>query len=880
MRQISGLLVMLLLLCLLKPAAFAEEELNRQPVTISTAEDFIRFSQNCSRDTYSRGVTFSLSADIDLGNTDFESVPYFAGTFLGNGHTIRGVAVRESGSRMGLFRQLAQEGSIQNLHAEGAVEPSGTRFHVGGIVGENLGTVDNCSFSGSVRGLENVGGIVGTNGETGSVIACRFQGDVQGEHQVGGIAGENLGLLEDGSNFGSVNTVSIIPEQTPTFDISAVSEDDFLNLSNIGGICGENRGVVQSCRNEGPVGYKNTAYNVGGIAGKNYGYLHDCENRGPILGRRDVGGISGQLIPFTNWIFSNEKLESLASAISYLQVLLGNMTENLDGVTAGLDTQLQTMNGYALQAVSSLNGIIQSLGGIDWSITGQVGYDPDTGMIDFPADISISWADTTGLTDALNNLYLQSGVLVEAMGGAVGTAAEDVKSVARQIGYIFSLLGGVLGDLENGELLTTTDLSITETYEHDEGAIDSCRNFGEVRAENNSGGVTGTIGFEVSFDMENRLDASRFLTSSAKQYLFAAVRDCCSYGEITSRLDGAGGIVGSMDLGAVVNCAGTGTVSSQSGDYVGGILGTGKGTVSSCWSRSSLSGGKYVGGIAGLGDQILDCRAWTYVDRADEYKGAVAGWAEGEVRDNLYVEGKPAGVDNVSLTGQTDAVSEAEMLALEGAPEGFDLLTVRFVANGETIQEIRVPVGGSIEELPSVENDGLLFWKWNDFDREHIYQSLVVEGKYYSPGTTVASEEEIPLFLVEGVFYEGQKLNAEPWPVNLPGEEVIGAYRLSVDGMDGELTVRMHCTEPARLYLLNEEGVYRVTEYRKDGQYIVFPMKNGGVLALTRLEQAEVIRNWVPAAGGGAAALLLIVILFAAPKKRRKTAKTSKDAGT
>ena len=878
MKRLTALcLSFLLLFSLLCPAASAEGEVSKRSVSIRTAEEFLHFAEQCVTDTYSRDVTFSLSADIDLSGLTFEPVPYFAGTFLGNGHRIRGLSIREDGSRMGLFRQLSPEAAVRGLHVEGSVTPGGTRFHIGGLVGENYGSVEDCSFTGSVSGLENVGGVVGSNAPGGSVTGCSFRGDVTGEHQIGGIAGENQGLLQNCVNEGAVNTVSIIPESEPSFDIASISEDDFLNLSNIGGVAGENRGVVSDCRNEGAVGYKNVGYNVGGLAGKNYGLVRGGENRGSVLGRRDVGGIAGQLIPYTAWDFSDGKLDSLGDAISYLHVLLGNMSQNLDDTTAGLYTQLQNMNAYVLQATQAFNGILQSLGGIEWSVSGQVSYDPETGVIDFPADVSISWADTSSLTEALNNLYLQAGALSGSLGTGVGTAVEDLKDVSNQIGYIFNLLGEAVEDMGQGEIVTTTDLSLTETYEHDEGALDGCVNYGAVQAENNAGGVVGTIGFEVAFDMENRLDASRFLTSNAKEYLFAVARDCSSFGDVTARLDGAGGIAGGMDLGALVNCVGTGAVSSQSGDYVGGIVGKGAGSAVACWARSTLSGGKYVGGIAGLGEQILDCRAWTYVEKAAEYKGAVAGWAEGEVRGNLYVAGKPAGVDNVSLSGQTDPVPEAEMLALEGVPEGFDSLTVRFVANGETVQVQRIPMGGSVTELPEVANDGVRYWRWDDFDRQHIYHSMEVGGSYYAPGTTIASTEEVPLFLVEGLFYEGQQLEAEPYDAHLPGEELLGAYRLTVPGFEGDLTVRMHCTEPARLYLRNEEGVYRVTPYRTDGQYIVFTIPNGGALALTREEQTADSHTRLLIGAAAAAVLLIGVCAIAGSRKKKRARAESRE---
>ena len=38
-------------------------------------------------------------------------------------------------------------------------------------------------------------------------------------------------------------------------------------------------------------------YNVGGIVGRQSGYLDGCRNTGTVRGRKDVGGIAGQLEP-------------------------------------------------------------------------------------------------------------------------------------------------------------------------------------------------------------------------------------------------------------------------------------------------------------------------------------------------------------------------------------------------------------------------------------------------------------------------------------------------------------------------------------------------------------------------------------------------------
>ena len=175
---------------------------------------------------------------------------------------------------------------------------------------------------------------------------------------------------------------------------------------------------------------------------------------------------------------------------------------------------------------------------------------------------------------------------------------------------------------------------------------------GSVRAENNAGGIVGTIGFEVSFDMEDTLNTSGLLSMHAEQTLFAVVRACQNSAQILSRSDAAGGVLGRMDVGAVIDCVSSGHISSQNGDYVGGIVGTAKGSVSRCWSRVIVEGRRYVGGISGYGTDLLENRTWAQVSRASEYQGAVAGWAEGTVRNNQYVEAWPEGVDGISCLGE------------------------------------------------------------------------------------------------------------------------------------------------------------------------------------------------------------------------------------
>ena len=76
---------------------------------IADEMQFLQFVQNCRIDSYSKGLTVLLKADLDLSGYAFESIPIFCGTFRGNSHTIQGVTLTAAGSAQGLFRYLTQE---------------------------------------------------------------------------------------------------------------------------------------------------------------------------------------------------------------------------------------------------------------------------------------------------------------------------------------------------------------------------------------------------------------------------------------------------------------------------------------------------------------------------------------------------------------------------------------------------------------------------------------------------------------------------------------------------------------------------------------------------------------------------------------------------
>lgn len=320
MKQIqrgAALLTVLALLCTLTlPAAAASDT-----VTIATVQDLIDFSKQCTRDTWSQGITVELTADLDLSGSDFTPVPIFQGTFHGNGHTISGFSFEKKGSKAGLFRTLTASAVVEDLTVEGDLAPQGSASQAGLLVGENYGTVSRCAAQGSVSGQEDIGGLVGLNGESGCIQSCTSAAAVTGVTNVGGITGQNLGAVENSSNTGEINTQA--DQETPT---------------SVGGIAGLSRGTIRGCTNSGAVGYQHVGYNMGGIVGLQSGEISNCSNTAPIQGRKDVGGIVGQFEPNTSLTYGPSPSQQLTNSLSSLFDQLEHFTNQLnDMVSRGVD---------------------------------------------------------------------------------------------------------------------------------------------------------------------------------------------------------------------------------------------------------------------------------------------------------------------------------------------------------------------------------------------------------------------------------------------------------------------------------------------------------------------------------------------------------------
>lgn len=418
-----------------------------ETVQISSAEDFAAFSKNCTLDSWSRGKTINLTADISLAGTDVSPVPIFCGTFNGNGHTISGLDLDGGNSYQGLFRFVAEDGVINGLTVSGTVSADGAQEYVGGIAGSVRGTVRDCSFEGVIDGTMYVGGIAGITEKTGRIENCRVIGMVQGEKYIGGIAGRNDGSISASVNHARINPLAgglsaSLEEEAPA-DVKDTALDrtestlenakDTAEVSqDTGGIAGFSNGNILNCTNEGAVGYPHVGYNVGGIVGRTSGYLSGCTNKGMIHGRKDVGGIAGQLAPDIQLIFSTDTLDKLDHELSVLSSLADSAMDHTDGNRDVISRRLDAISDYAESASDHTSDL---------------------------ADMTVDWAD--GNLEVINDLMDRVGDTVDRLNeitssaeGILDTVGEGVELLEDCVDEAGSALGaGAKGEQELRDMI-------------------------------------------------------------------------------------------------------------------------------------------------------------------------------------------------------------------------------------------------------------------------------------------------------------------------------------------------------------------------------------------------------------------------------------------
>ena len=861
---LSLILIIMTVISIMPINVSAEDSLN--VIEISRVNELIEFANKCKYDSYSKDKIVKLTADIDVSGSDFKGISYFAGTFDGGSHIISGFNVDYKGSDFGFFRYIAESGFITNLNISGSINVTGSQKNIGGIAGVNKGVINESSFSGKVNASTATGAIAGYNHENAKIVSCTSDADILATNQTGGIAGVNDGLISSCTSKSRVNT----QELDTTLDIGGVDvgtlnlTQNVIDRNDMGGIAGESTGIISDCVNYGKIGFAHTGYNVGGIAGKQSGKVITCSNEGEIYGRKDVGGIVGQAEPDIESEYLNDRVDDVQSSIDIINSTLNNMSSSMNNASSDVKSYTENIIDQYKELLDKLQDKLNG------------NNDNDEKIEDFVDDISKDIENSTVADDI-------HGV-ADTVDSEIRTIADSIERISAQIKNIGNTVTETM-DVVTSDDDYIEDISSADSAQNSDGVIAKSVNRGAVHGDINAGGIAGTMNVEYDVDPEYDLDITETTNVRLRSTVSDVVIYCINYGEVKSKKDCAGGIVGLQELGLVYGSEGYGTVKSETGNYAGGIAGNSASAITDSYSLCNVESEDYTGGICGKGYTMQNCISIPAILGDGEAKGSLAGIIEsdGEVSTNIFVNDIYGGIDDINYSGKADSASYEAVMAMENIPDGFHRVTLVFKADGNVIDTKNIAYNANlgVSELPSIPDKDGYYAQWpENIVSKPILQNTVVEAEYHvwieSVAGDIASQNDKPLFIAEGKFYDDNKITLSKCDTDNLSGDIEYSYAWKMRGTD----VKDKGTKTCHFYIKNTSGSSEVwyrdnadsgwvkADAKEHGSYMTAEIPYEADFAVIHKESSNMI--YYICGGAAACIIVLAVIIIKKRKKRNK----------
>lgn len=861
---LSLILIIMTVISIMPINVSAEDSLN--VIEISRVNELIEFANKCKYDSYSKDKIVKLTADIDVSGSDFKGISYFAGTFDGGSHIISGFNVDYKGSDFGFFRYIAESGFITNLNISGSINVTGSQENIGGIAGVNKGVINESSFSGKVNASTATGAIAGYNHENAKIVSCTSDADILATNQTGGIAGVNDGLISSCTSKSRVNT----QELDTTLDIGGVDvgtlnlTQNVIDRNDMGGIAGESTGIISDCVNYGKIGFAHTGYNVGGIAGKQSGKVITCSNEGEIYGRKDVGGIVGQAEPDIESEYLNDRVDDVQSSIDIINSTLNNMSSSMNNASSDVKSYTENIIDQYKELLDKLQDKLNG------------NNDNDEKIEDFVDDISKDIENSTVADDI-------HGV-ADTVDSEIRTIADSIERISVQIKNIGNTVTETM-DVVTSDDDYIEDISSADSAQNSDGVIAKSVNRGAVHGDINAGGIAGTMNVEYDVDPEYDLDITETTNVRLRSTVSDVVIYCINYGEVNSKKDCAGGIVGLQELGLVYGSEGYGTVKSETGNYAGGIAGNSASAITDSYSLCNVESEDYTGGICGKGYTMQNCISIPAILGDGEAKGSLAGIIEsdGEVSTNIFVNDIYGGIDDINYSGKADSASYEAVMAMENIPDGFHRVTLVFKADGNVIDTKNIAYNANlgVSELPAIPDKDGYYAQWpENIVSKPILQNTVVEAEYHvwieSVAGDIASQNDKPLFIAEGKFYDDNKITLSKCDTDNLSGDIEYSYAWKMRGTD----VKDKGTKTCHFYIKNTSGSSEVwyrdnadsgwvkADAKEHGSYMTAEIPYEADFAVIHKESSNMI--YYICGGAAACIIVLAVIIIKKRKKRNK----------
>lgn len=901
-----------------EPEEVEDVEVSEDAIYLSNADDIVALAENCVDDNWSVDKVVVLNNDIDMTDVEFTGIPTFGGVFIGQGYTISGIHMEQDMTVMGFFRYLQKTAVVDNVRLEAIVESDGSNNQIGGFVGINRGKIQNCTFVGLVSGTEQIGGIVGWNKTSGIIVNCEVEGVVHGDRYIGGIVGQNQGVIRCCTNNAEVNTtvdqnsipmdlsesLSFEMELSLDMDMSSFETQSTDYASDIGGIAGTSSGVIRECVNNENVGYNKMGYNIGGIVGSQNGYVVDCINYAQINGMDGVGGIVGYFKPNVVLEFGPNPMDTMSAQMNNMMSSMKDVMNDMQNMSfstvdiGSIEDALGVLENPDLGSASDIEDI---LGEFEGGFEGELDE-----SFDFDIDVN-----EDSINAALNDLSNSFGNIYN--GSSENESSSILGDMSGSMDDMMSAMEGMMSSMESiGSMnmsmeFDIVDISRTDTESDTIAKVANCANYGEVLGNTYIAGIVGLADMEMTSLMEAMGEESQ-MSTSGEMVVRLVVRDCRNYANISAAKKYAGGIVGEMVYGAVINGMNTGNLDALNANYVGGIAGSCESIIMDSYSRSIIAGGDYVGGIAGYGIEVIDSYACSDIVAYNKWAGGILGNTEdlpNEVEGLVqgayyYLAGKDLGaIDGINYDGATERITLDEYLALENLDDMFKTVKVTFVVEGQEDIVLEIGMGESValSEVPLVEVDTSDRYDWEYIkpvtsetlamnETEEVYYlsearlsnilfdqtyEAVVDAKYMVSEGEYKTSENHNIILAVGAFDKETSvkltdmLQAEPivnevsvrenWLVEISNIGVEKLHYRIPEGLD---------TEHLKLYVKDATGQWVEREFMIEGSFMIFEFHDGETGFA--LEETQSVEIYVI----GIVVIIVVVLLFLIIRKRKQ----------
>lgn len=463
--------------------------------------------------------------------------------------------------------------------------------NLGGVAGKNDGTLDQCTYSGTM------GGDVGNNGSING-------GAASAGSTMGGITGINNNLIENCT----VTHISLQAQGAFNVTDTQTADQKLQNASHVGGIagCNANKGIIRSsyiATDSGSLVAARYGF-VGGVAGSNNGTITGSGSKKALVS--DEKATPALVAQVDNWLDAadaNAGINSMAAELTTGKTYAGLMgvdTVSKEGYgyghvysQSGLEANdllvalRGSNNSETVRAAGYLGGLagFNSLRGtIDTSATGQwfvysdnattastvggiVGQNESNVTDKSVLDTVVNCAAVRRFTRVFNgsknkddtdndNIYKRENRVVVHVGGVIGqqqNRSDDRWSVSKVVncGSVFNSRSANVG----GVIAYWLDYG---------GTVQKCFNFGKITTNTNDknsgygavGGIVGFIDQPISGGTTN-------------------VLSCRNYGQIWYKSNGANdcaGIIGKIEMKKptdimtlnIIDCVNSGAIKAAS----------------------------------------------------------------------------------------------------------------------------------------------------------------------------------------------------------------------------------------------------------------------------------------------------------------------------